>query len=429
MLSASITPLKDTAIIPLIYSKGQDIELETSSVEFTYKLSLQPIETMEKDYVKIRKFCGSTPHMTSLHENLFGFHNVWNTNTNKTIPVENLIGFMPDILKIIESNIDSIRNESNKDRCDMIESLSGSLNTLNIELLKLNSSIFSSITQMIPMDEILGHSYNFTSNTKLSHALDFSHWFTINFFKYAKLRFSYANFQAYITIRIPLYSHAKMSKIYPKPFSFNNLHYIFNTQSEYTIESQNGIYYFSDFGEYCFYANNKTFCKRPKSQDYCNNQYIAHSSDKFIRECFKRLQLKDTITQIGKDIYFLLFQPLTISVSCEDSKKTVTLVESSKFLDCNCRLNTSIVNYDPRFTSEYAIFFGNQTYESNNPFDWLNDASETAQIVIKIFVLILLLAIYLLIATLVLLYRLKKSYQENRHDNTYAPNEMLETLV
>lgn len=361
---------KDTPITPIIYKPVREIEFEMSKAEFSYSINLSIITDLKIEFTKkISRNCNNSPHLNQLHQNLFAITKIWNQNRTDTIPVKNIIDLTPYDLQTLKTDLFLYRNEKNNNvKCELLNSFSEHLHTFDSELKKIEKLSFSTLTNIIPMTYLLKHAFNFTSHTNLTHALDFTHWFTTNFYKYSEFEYSMKNNFAFITIKIPLFSHTQLLKIFPKPILHDSTPYIFNSKSEYLVENEIGLNFFNNINENCFYANNRTFCKKPKSQNNCDNQYVGKTSTKFNRECFTRLQYKNIITQIQNDLYFTVIEPLTISVSCDGSTQTIEMLESSRILNNNCIINSTFFQFNPKSPKEYGIYFSkiNLRYEKYN---------------------------------------------------------------
>lgn len=140
--------------------------------------------------------------------------------------------------------------------------------------------------------------------------------------------------------------------------------------------------------ENCFYANNKTFCKKPKIENDCDSEYLMQSSKVFKAKCFTRLPFKNIITQIKNDIYFLVMDSLSIDVICNDTQ-TIHMFESSKILNNKCYINTTNFMFNQNSSFDYGMVFENLT-ESEEKFYKMIDFKITMQI----FMLFMNLIIY-----------------------------------
>lgn len=224
-----------------------------------------------------------------------------------------------------------------------------------------------------------------------------------------------------MTIKIPLFAHSKLSKVYLKPILNNNIPYILSSQTEYLIEGQFGPNYFSDLNQNCFYTNKKLFCKKPTSQNNCDNQYVAQSSKKFDEKCFTRLPLRNTVTQIKNDIYFLIIEPMTINISCYESNYSIKISQSSKILNNTCQINSTFFTFDPNSVSDNGIFFSDST-DNLNEWNLYNKIEQKT--IIQIYCFFTFLCFYLIILAIVIYFY----HKLDKKGRTYSPYHM-ETMV
>lgn len=357
---------KDTATVPTIYDPNREIEFEISELEYSYQLDLSIVYRLKKEYLHIANLCHTSKYKQPLYQIIFGINSIWNNKTDKRQKTENIVNIEPFAIQALKSDYFYFKqqNDSNT-KCNTLKSFLNQLMTLDIELKKIGDSTYTSISSIIPVEKLLKDAHNFTSKTKLVSPLDFTHWFSVNFFKYSKIYLSFTTSYAFVTIKIPLFSHTILFRIFPKPILYNNVPYIFNSQTEYVIKDQIGTNYFSNLNENCFYANNNTFCKKPKYQNNCDSQYLTHSTRKFDRDCFIRLPLRNTVTQIKNSIYFLIFEPMLVNISCNGSLQSIRMYQSSQILNNDCHINSTFFTYDPNSIREYGIFFSNNTQDSN----------------------------------------------------------------
>lgn len=214
----------------------------------------------------------------------------------------------------------------------------------------------------------------------------------------------------FINIRIPLYTHTKLFKIFPKPIIHDNVPYILNVQAEYMIEDVIGQNYFSNWNIHCFMANNRTFCKKQKLRNQCDTQYIAQSSKIFNKNCFSRLQRKNIITQVKNDVYFLIFDPIAINIFCNNSLTEIKIFQSSKIPKNKCSLNSTFFELNPNST-DYKMIFQNST-----EIEWITFQTTNSKSMINLYCLAAFLILYLTTSAIfILLYcNLKTKISQSR---------------
>lgn len=393
---------KDLSTTPLLYYQENEIEFETSETVFSYRIDLFPINKLKLEYPKMEAICPSSHFLSHLHRNLFNSDMIWNHIQNNKIPDRNFIDLEPFNMQALKSDYFNYKTENSTDsKCKFLSSMTEQLHMFNNELNRINMYQFTTFSNIVSTEKLLADTYNFTSNSNLTNPLDFNHWFTANFYKYTEIDVKFVKNFAYITIRVPLFAHTTLSRIYPKPIFYNNVPYISNTQAEFMIDGQLGSNYFSNLNENCFYAINKTFCRKPKVQNNCDDFYIAQSTQTFHKDCFSRLQLRNTITRIKNDIYFLIFSPISINVSCNGSLQTIDISQSSKILNSNCFVNSTFFEFDPNSTLDYGVYFANST---ENLLEWNLFRNPETRTIIQFYLFLVFLILYLFILSIIIYF-------------------------
>lgn len=383
-------------------------------------MDLSIIHEIKSNFKYINETCNSSNLLQYLHKNLFSTDMKWNKNKNDQIPDRNLIFLEPYNIKILKSDYLNFKNRNTtKLKCELLSSLTAQLHMLNNEFDGLEKHDYATLSNIVPMEKILQHTFNYTSTTNLTNALNFSHWFNTNFFKYTKITLTIGSNHAFLTIKIPLFITSTLYQIYPKPIFYNNFPYIFNTQSKFLVGGQMSLNYFSNLSENCFYANNKTFCRKPKVQTDCDSLYIGHSTDKFDKNCFSRLKFENTVTRVQNNIYFLIFEPMTINMTCHGMDQSVRITQSSKILNNDCFIRSSFFEINPNSSVEHEMFFSNST---KNFIEWNLFFNPETKDTLQVFCLLVVLSIYLFISYTIMICHFRKN------SNTPPPS-YLESLV
>lgn len=132
------------------------------------------------------------------------------------------------------------------------------------------------------------------------------------------------------------------------------------TVAEYAIFSNGKPMFFPDreFTQSCFYAVGSVFCEKPDFNTICEDN-IFNSMDLKL-ECLEKMDVKNTVTKIDSDLYFMIFTPIIIDVICDFGKYAIRLSEHAKIVNnVVCSLNSSNFRYNPNNTTMglYSIFF------------------------------------------------------------------------
>lgn len=400
ILFGVISPLKiekDHKTVPLLYAHDREIEYEVSKIQYSYQINMNIITDLRSEHLLFSQTCGSSPHYQIFYENLFDM-NIWDWKKDEKAPEDNLIELEPYSLQALKSDYYFFKYEQDiEKKCIILQAMAKQIRNFDNELRKIHSSILSSISNIIPMEKLLNHTHHFTTATNLTNALDLNQWFTQNPYKYSEIKLKFNNNYAYLTMSIPLFKHSKISKIFPKPVILNNVPYILTTQSEYIIEDQIGINYISNLNENCFYVNYRVFCRKLKYENDCDKQYVAQSSIQFNSKCFTKLPIRNTITQIKNNLFFLIFEPMILNVSCGGAHQIMRLTENSKILNVNCYINTTFFNYNPRSLVEYGIYHSN-----SNTSEWNIFQNPKHKMIIQYFCYAAFLTLYLIILGIII---------------------------
>lgn len=352
---------KDIATNPFIFYQEREINYEISERELSYQIDFSTINNLKRDFYTIQRTCPNSPYLQSLYGTLF-YNKIWNKISFEKTPQKNIYPLEPQNLHELRIKLHHFNTDNDTEtKCELLYPITKQLFALHYDFENLNKSTFSFISTMMPIETLLQDVHKLVIRSNLTTPLDFTHWFPTNLYKYTRTNFKIEKKYAYLTITIPLFEQATLSKIYPKPIFHNNIPYISNTRAEYLIESQTDSSYFTDINENCFYAINKTFCKKSKLQNECEKLFIIKSASKFEEKCFLRLPLQNVITQIKNDIYFLVINPMTIDVKCNASQQSIHIIQSSKIKNNECFVNSTFFTFDKNAVQDYGIYFSKST--------------------------------------------------------------------
>lgn len=359
---------KDSALVPVHFHPDKEIEYEVEEAEFSYRLDLDLIPKLKREYLLIADICYTFKSKQLFYKVIFNPESVWNYYSKEKPKTKNVIDIEPYAIQALKSDYFHFKTQNNSNfKCSVVESFVNHLSDLDSELKKVINSSYASISSLIPVKTLLKNASEITSNSELISPLDFAHWFGVNFFKYAKIDFTLSKNLAFVTVRVPLFEHTILSKIFPKPVIYDRVPYVLNTQSEYLVEGQIGHSYFSSLKDNCFYAVNRTFCWKPKHRNDCDTQYLSQTLRRFQRKCFSRLPLHNVVTKIKNNVYFMVYTPMTINVTCNNTLQSIRLFQSSKILNNTCDIRSEFFNLTASSAEEYEIFYSNRT---ENASEW-----------------------------------------------------------
>lgn len=410
---------------PLIYQQEQEIEYETSEVEFSYQIDISIINKIKLFYPILEDPCGSSPSIAQFYNTLIHPTMFWNRKRDNGAPNKNIIKLNLYHIQVLNSSYERFQRENNTlEKCKYIPIMTEQMQNLNNELIKLDKSDYSTIRNIILIGDLYTDAYWKSDNisaTNFTNIIDFTSPSASNFFQKSKLTIKSIKDNIFLSVKIPFLTRSKLHKIYPKPILYHNTPYILSTNTEYSIESSISPNYFSNLSKHCFFAQNITYCKKPKNQNNCDNQYISQSSNNFNENCFTRLPLRNIITQVKNDIYFLIIEPLTVNITCNGSTNSINLFQSSKILNNNCNINATFFIFDPNSIPAYGIFFSNLT-ENLSEQKLINKIEHKTAI--QFYCFIIFLCIYLNVFGIIIYFY----YKLKQKDRTSIRN-YLETMV
>lgn len=390
----------DSAKDPFIFKLDKEIEYEASHTEFTYLINVTVVNDIKHQYEMIQQLCIASVHFRPFFDALFK-NLSWHDTLDKESSFKNIIHWQPTSLQQLELNVQKLKIENNTSLvCTHLPSITEELIILNEAFNNLKASNFIPISQIIPPKVLIGHAYTHINKTNFTCPLDFTHWFVNNFYKYAKIDFQVKVAEVSIKIKIPLYAHATLSKIYVKPIIHNNVPYVYNTNTQYLVDSHLGQKYFSNFAQSCFYAKNKTFCNKPQYKNDCDDKFIVKSTSKFDEKCFDKRQFRNIITEISNDLYILVIDPLSIDINCSGSLQTIQLFQSAKIINNDCSISTAFYKPKKNSARNYGVYFSKPTKSSKN--------SVENVILIQFYCFLAFLLLYVLFINIILYYYYKK---------------------
>lgn len=138
----------------------------------------------------------------------------------------------------------------------------------------------------------------------------------------------------------------------------NNMTYFLKDIGEYVIfaEEKTMFYSLAEYEAAHFVSKGQDFCERMEFNSLCENELI--NSQAFSPKCLKRMNKTNVVTKIDLDLYFMVFKPLIIDVSCETNKFKIWLETHTKITNnIACSMNSSTFVYNPKNSSTYDIYF------------------------------------------------------------------------
>lgn len=210
---------------------------------------------------------------------------------------------------------------------------------------------------LIPIETLSGDIKYMNHTNKEQKTLDFNN---STFAIATKPRIITDNDLVQIIFRIPYFSNKStiLYRVYPKPMIYNDTIYRLNADMEYAIKTNETLKFYTE-------RSLKT-----NSFESLNNQYFVKNGNENIKTC--EMQLNDTefneeyytkmtytnkITQIYRDIYFLITKPTLMKISVGKYSYSTMVDEPSKIINNKYyRVENSFFKFNPYNQLIYKIF-------------------------------------------------------------------------
>lgn len=341
----------------IFYIESHQINLKEFNEFLYYTFDVSTVQYILSWKNNLRINCSENidPEANDITWNAFIPEPELNDNRIKRVPI-NL-----SYINILNMNIATINSPiNNSEECNTLREMSDNLKKLNYELNKLSNLDITSINRIIdPIDMIRK-----ISQIMRKHKNIFYFPFSLIYNNFEEI-LKYLNFKYYhkdgiitLSFQIPFYKKEILHHVLRKPMMINNMTYFLKDIGEYVIfaEEKTMFYSLAEYEAAHFVSKGQDFCERMEFNSLCENELI--NSQAFSPKCLKRMNKTNVVTKIDLDLYFMVFTPLIIDVSCETNKFKIRLETHTKITNnIACSMNSSTFVYDPKNSSTYDIYF------------------------------------------------------------------------
>lgn len=394
----SITILPDNVMNGVVFQPFKQIRFQEGSTYLTYKLNMSIFKTILNKEHEINKRCP---------EEFLQFNKMretWNSNWIET--------------QYIKRNTDEHKIET--EELSILKTymqhfpIKGCSNLYKIESLfleieeqyrEIKTLSFDIILKLINVERLMRDTKRKALELHINFTtpISFSKLFIKDFMSIVKPTYSFFENTIYITFEIPFFIQKDITlfTVHPKPFIHENEFYMIETNLKYAIVETYTQYLYTQksYKNNCFKVSNIHYCKDNylEQRSPCENEYIL-SDEKLFRKktfnetCFTKLQKKNKITQIGKQLYFSIINPMNIYITHNKIDYIITLNSSAKIIEeIDYFLRTPFFQYNPIDESRYQIFEANEKEHKEIVFNFeVEHKSNTPLAIVLVITLIIL---------------------------------------
>lgn len=402
----------------IIYSSFTDAYVETSMKTLSYKISLNQTKYLKKHENTITNKCANNAKIAKeFNKQLYKKHPIElqkyesriTQRSNEIILSEN---------KNLEAYISKLEVSNNStENCKILSNIINELKQINVKIDRITSKNNYVILDFISLDTLridLKSLFRYLNTENQITAFNINKPFRSTFFDKSDFFYETDEETIYLGFHIPLFTKTHLVRINPRPMILKNTLCIYDKNDFYTTTNVSNLMTFSNksYSENCNWdkIERKLFCRNPTKTNNCDEKYILHQSAVFDEQCFRYLPKRNIVTRKHYDVYFTLFTPLHISISCDTNTFELQLNKSTKITDLiDCSIKTQFYTYNSSLGTEYEF-----TISPEDPIRF----NSNKQIAITYFLLYFTI---LMIICLIVNYMYNFHKRKSVYDN-YSPN-------
>lgn len=358
----------DNDLNGMILKSYQDVYVQAKSQTITYKFNVSALNYIIKNKNNIKSKCPG--HVSELEIHDFQLQLLkadWNTESYTNSSNESTIYFTPTPLMTLNSQIQSLLYGN----CEILENIISKTYEIHTELNKLAISDLNSMDYFIHWAKFQSDVLIHTKSDKFL-APYHPKLFYSEIWKYTHFKYSYNDEIVYLKFELPLFDQRRyeMFSLYAKPIIWKENAYMFNipgtvSNETYIIPDTKQIIIMNKLqvSQNCHSTLNSVYCTTHKIKyNECHKVISRGKIKSFNENCFKRLNNKNMITQVGKNLYFTIFTPINIHISRNHLEYSVVMDHSFKITNkINYNVSTNFFLFYPEMNDIY------QTYTEENP--------------------------------------------------------------
>lgn len=401
----------------IIYSSFLDAYIETSTKTLSYRINLRLTEHLKKYKKTITNKCMNNTKITDDLDKQLKKLQPLETEASSLIAALRSSEIILSQNRNLEAYIPQLgTNRNNSENCKIVSNIINELKQINTRMSRIMSKNSYVILDFMSLDDLRIDLKSLFRNLELSSqttSFDLTKPFRTAFFDKTVFFYQFSEEILYFGFHIPLYSKSYIVKIFPQPMIINDILCIYKENLYATTNLSNLITYSNtSYSEYCLRDNieHKIFCRNPRKTNTCNEKYLFQQSTEFNAECFKSLPKRNMVTRNKYDVYFTIFSPIQIDVTCGSNIFSLQLNASTRIsglLDCS--INSSFYQFNSSTDIEYELII------SKDITNLLVDNKQ--KVLIYFFIYFTLLMIICIIVKTICAYHRRKPINE-----IYTPN-------
>lgn len=317
-----------------------NINIHTTNQYFAYNFDVHAIQYVLSWYTNLQKICATNffslaPLINEIESNMH-----WtNYNPLVKIPVNNLLQFnitQFDNEKLNEE-IGSFNNKfDNEYECFTLKKIMSTFIRLNRKLNGLYYHNSTAVVDLMSVDHLImgiDTAIRFSRSNNSIFPFDFHENFLPNFFFYSRFSFYQDNYTITLLFDIPSFQSFNFYHFNPKPFIIQSKPFIIKTNETYLASKGNKLIFYNDnsIKSHCSWARGQKFCYEPFGNWNCEKDLM--SQIKVSSSCLRAYSRINIMTNIFDNIYFIIFNPLTVKIRCKNTEFFVTLNTHTKILN------------------------------------------------------------------------------------------------
>lgn len=364
-ISLQINILPDFELDGLIFQQYKAVYAQIKTFHLQYKFDLKPLNFFYEQEKLIIKNCPHQIGIIQIHKYAReSLHLNYGSKTNNQLHGNISIEFQHSEMNELEQLQKTFSNTT----CNTLKDISDEILRLSKKYDDLTQLDQASFYYIVSEEKLKNDVQTVLRSLGTNFMIPFNYyhrWFSINFWKYTESKRQFLNNTLYIEFDIPIFTKNAITifEIFPKPIVYESNVYIFDTQMHYFIPYLPFLIYTAEnYTQFCHKELNSIFClQNIHSKRECDNKYIEHNqkNHEFYSECFRQLPHQNTITQIGKRIYFTIFSPIELMITQNGFNFPIRIYQSSKIIEqIDYTINATFFNFSPKDGEKYEIFTG-----------------------------------------------------------------------
>lgn len=392
--------VKDDELQGIVLEPLEPAYIQATTKFLTYSISTISLNYLNENSEQIETNCPNLKlDLKLLNETLKSLNLIWNIESNTTINAQNIIRIFPHAITDLRTEITLLSFKN----CNYFESVKNNILHFNKILNEIANLNFQSLHTLIDPLQIQSDTFHMTRAYKNQYINPFHiKMFSLEFWKFVDSKFKFHNDSVFIEFEIPFFNVniANIFAVRKKPIIWQNNSYLYNANMHYAIVTTNKTISYSeeDYFRNCFISSNITHCKTTQlTPNPCFEMVLNKNKQSFKKGCFIRMENKNMITQIDKQLFITIFKPLILLASRDKFEFPIRIEQHSKLFDIsNYNISTSFFKFDTQNEGKYTISIAENdsdyylTYKFEFESTWLRTLDELALFALTTIILTIL---------------------------------------